>query len=52
MPSTEEDSPEERNKTLISSFIEKIFNEHNLSYIKKYFGKDSIEGKSSGREGR
>ena len=44
MPSTTETSQEERNKTLIRSFIEEIFNEHNLSSIEKYFGKDSIEG--------
>ena len=44
MPSTEEDSQEERNKTLMKSFIEEIFNEHNLSSIGKYFGKDSVEG--------
>jgi hypothetical protein len=41
MPS-EDSSPKERNKTLIRSFIEEIFNEHNLSSIEKYFGKDSI----------
>ena len=34
----------ERNKNIISSFIEEIFNEHNLSSIEKYFGKDSVEG--------
>lgn len=44
MPSPEGTSLEERNKTLIRSFIEEIFNEHNLSSIEKYFGKDSVEG--------
>jgi predicted ester cyclase len=44
MPSTEEDSQENRNKTLIRSFIQEIFNEHNLSSIKTYFGEDSVEG--------
>lgn len=44
MSSPESTSLEERNKTLIRSFIEEIFNEHNLSSIEKYFGKDSIEG--------
>jgi predicted ester cyclase len=34
---------EERNKNIIRSFIEEIFNEHNLPSIEKYFGKDSIE---------
>jgi hypothetical protein len=43
MPSTEKTSPEQRNKALITSFIEEIFNEHNLSSIEKYFGKDSVE---------
>lgn len=37
-------SLEERNKTLIRSFIDEIFNEHNLSSIEKYIGKDSVEG--------
>jgi hypothetical protein len=36
-------SLEERNKTLIRSFIDEIFNEHNLSSIEKYI-KDSVEG--------
>lgn len=40
----ESTSIEERNKILIRSFIEEIFNEHNLSSIEKYFGKDSVEG--------
>src|SRR5918994_809667 len=44
MPSTEEDSQEDRNKALIRSFIQEIFNEHNLSSIKKYFGEESVEG--------
>ena len=38
------DSKEERNKTLIRSFIQEIFNEHNLSTIEKYFGKETVEG--------
>src|SRR5919106_912209 len=44
MSSTEESSLEERNKTLIRSFIEEIFNQHNLSSMEKYFGRDSVEG--------
>src|SRR5215218_4817638 len=44
MPSTDESSQEARNKALIRSFIEEIFNEHNLSSLEQYFGKDSIEG--------
>ena len=35
---------EERNKTIIRSFIEEIFNEHNLSSIEKYFGNETVEG--------
>jgi predicted ester cyclase len=53
MPSREETSREETNKTLIRSFIEEIFNDHNLSSIEKYFGKDSIEGSpQAGKSGR
>jgi predicted ester cyclase len=44
MPDSEETSLEERNKAFIKSFIEEIFNEHNLSSVEKYFGKGSIEG--------
>jgi predicted ester cyclase len=44
MPRTEETSQVERNKTIIRSFIEEVFNEHNLSSIEKYFDKDSMEG--------
>ena len=33
MPSPEEDSQEERNKTLVRELIEEIFNKHNLSSI-------------------
>lgn len=44
---------EGRNKTLIRSFIEEIFNERNLSSIEKYFGKESVEGSpQTGRGGR
>jgi predicted ester cyclase len=44
MLSKESDSLQERNKTLIRSFIEEIFNEHKLSSIGKYFGKESVKG--------
>ena len=44
MPSTKGNPNEERNKTIIRSFIDDIFNGHNLSSIEKYFGKDSVEG--------
>lgn len=52
MPRTEKTPQEERNKTIIRSFIEEIFNEHNLSHIEKYFGKDSVEGSPKARKGR
>lgn len=44
MPSTEGSLQEERNKSIIRSFIEEIFNDHNLSFVEKYFGSDSVEG--------
>lgn len=50
MPSTEEDSREEGNKTL-RSFIEEILNEHNLSSIEKYFSKESVEGSPQAAKG-
>jgi len=44
MTSTEENARKERNKLIIKSFIDEIFNEHNLLYFEKYFGKESFEG--------
>jgi steroid delta-isomerase-like uncharacterized protein len=41
---------EERNKTIIRSFIEEIFNEHNLSSIEKYFGNETVEGSPQARK--
>ena len=38
------------NKALVKSLVEDVFNKHDLSAIEKYFGKDSIQDKSSGRE--
>jgi predicted ester cyclase len=51
MPSTDESSQEERNKALIRAFIEEIFNEHKLSSIEKYFGKNSVEGSPQAGKG-
>jgi predicted ester cyclase len=51
MPPTEMTSLEERNKALIRSFIEEIFNKHNLSSIQKYFGKNSVEGRPQAEKG-
>jgi steroid delta-isomerase-like uncharacterized protein len=42
---------EETNKILLRSFINEIFNEHNLSSIERYFGKDSIEGSPQAEKG-
>jgi|SRR5918996_3794373 predicted SnoaL-like aldol condensation-catalyzing enzyme len=44
MPSPGGTSLEEGNKTLIRSFTDEIFNEHNLSSIEEYFGIESVEG--------
>jgi predicted ester cyclase len=44
-------SLEERNKTLVRSFIEEIFNQHNLPSIGKYFGHDSVEGSPQAGKG-
>jgi predicted ester cyclase len=41
--SSDATSLEERNKTLIRSFINEIFNEHYLSSNEKYFAKESVE---------
>jgi predicted ester cyclase len=50
MPPANRITQEERNKTLITSFVEEIFNEHNLSSI-EYFGKNSIEGSPQAGKG-
>jgi len=42
----EKKSQQERNKSLIRSFIREIFSEHNLSSIEKYFDKESVKGNS------
>lgn len=44
MPSPGGTSLEEGNKTLIRSFTNEIFNEHNLSSIEECFGIESVEG--------
>ncbi len=51
MSSTNRTSQEERNKGLIRSFIQEIFNEHELSTIEKYFGNDSVEGSPQAGKG-
>jgi hypothetical protein len=52
VPSTEEASREERNKALMQSFIEEIFNKHNLSAVEKIFWQGFDGGQSSDRDGR
>lgn len=44
MSSPDATSIEERNKIIIRSFIDEIFNKHNLSSIEKYFGNETLEG--------
>jgi predicted ester cyclase len=51
MSRTKETSQEERNKTIIRSFIEEIFNEHNLLSVERYFGGNSIEGSPQAGKG-
>lgn len=51
MSSTETTSIEGKNKTFIRSFIEEIFNKHNLTSIEKYFGADSVEGSPQAGKG-
>ncbi|MGH9984177.1 MAG: ester cyclase [Nitrososphaeraceae archaeon] len=51
MSSPEASSLEERNKTLIKSFIDEIFNEHNLLSVEKYLGKGSVEGSPQAGKG-
>ena len=38
------DSQEKKNKIIIRSFIQEIFNEHYLSSIEKFFGNETVEG--------
>jgi steroid delta-isomerase-like uncharacterized protein len=51
MPPNDRISYEERNKIIVRSFIEEIFNKHNLSSVEKYFGKDSVEGSPQAGKG-
>jgi predicted ester cyclase len=51
MSRTEETSQEKRNKTIIRSYIDEIFNKHHLSSIERYFGGNSIEGSPQAGKG-
>lgn len=42
---------QQKNKLLIRSFVEEIFNEHDLSSVEKYFGEGSIEGSPQSGKG-
>lgn len=44
MSSPDATSPEGRNKIFVRTFIDEIFNKHNLSSIEKYFGNETVEG--------
>jgi predicted SnoaL-like aldol condensation-catalyzing enzyme len=35
---------EEKNKNIITSYIDEIFNKHNISSIQRYFGGNFVEG--------
>ena len=41
-------SQEEKNKDIIVSYIDEIFNKHNLSSIERYFGGNSVRTANSG----
>jgi hypothetical protein len=52
MSSLKGNSQEEKNKNFIRSYIDKIFNKHNLSSsIQRYFGGSFIEGSSQAGKG-
>jgi predicted ester cyclase len=42
---------EEKNKNIIKSYIDEIFNKHNLTLIERYFGGNSIEGSPQAGKG-
>jgi predicted ester cyclase len=45
------DSQKEKNKNIIRSYIDEIFNKHNLTLIERYFGGNSIEGSPQAGKG-
>ena len=51
MPTIEETPQEEKNKNIIRSYIDEIFNKHNLSSLERYFGGNSIEGSPQAGKG-
>ena len=51
MSSLKGDFQEEKNKNIIISYIDEIFNKHNLSSIQRYFGGNFIEGSAQAGKG-
>ena len=51
MSSSKGNSQEEKNKNIIRSYIDEIFNKHNLSLIERYFGDESVEGSPQAGKG-
>ena len=50
MPLPEEKSQEEKNKIIMGSFINEIFNNHDLSSLEKNFGNGSIKSSTQVQE--
>ena len=51
MSLTNWNSKEEKNKNMIRSYIDEIFNKHNLSSIERYFGGNFVEGSPQAGKG-
>jgi hypothetical protein len=49
--SPQSESMEENNKALVTSFIEEVFNQHNLSAVDKYYAQDLIQHSPNARNG-
>ena len=50
LSSTRGNSQEEKNKSIIRSYIYEIFNKHNLTSIESYFGGSSVKGSPQARK--
>ena len=48
----EQSNSSETNKLLIKSFVQQVFNKHNLTALDKYYAPDVIEHDSDARQGR
>jgi predicted ester cyclase len=51
MSSSKGNFQEEKNKNFITSYIDEIFNKHNLSSIQRYFGGNFVEGSPQAGKG-